>query len=306
MHADPDIPRRPDAPLRLQSLDAAVDLLLERVPGPLHVGAPLGLGKPHRLLNALFTRIEAIPRVRCTSTPRCRWIRRARRTGWRGASCGRSSRATSATTSRAWPTCRRCSRDALPAHVRVEEFYLQSGALLGSTQAQRRYASLNYTHVARALAERGINVVRAEGGRVSPMARRLSLSCNTDLTFDLLDAILRRCGRPRPLMVAEVDPRTALDRMAARRWMRTSSTSWSSPPGPYPQLFALPRQPVNDADYAIGFYASTLVRDGGTLQIGIGALADALCHALALRHTDNAAYRRVLRALDPGSHASPR
>jgi acyl-CoA hydrolase len=33
------------------------------------------------------------------------------------------------------------------------------------------------------------------------------------------------------------------------------------------------------------------------LQIGIGALADALCHALVLRHVDNAAYRRVLRAL---------
>jgi acyl-CoA hydrolase len=36
---------------------------------------------------------------------------------------------------------------------------------------------------------------------------------------------------------------------------------------------------------AIGLHASTLVRDGGTLQIGIGALSDALCHALVLRHT---------------------
>ena len=81
--------------------------------------------------------------------------------------------------------------------------------------------------------------------------------------------------------------------------------SWSTPPGPYPQLFALPRQPVSDADYAIGFYASALVRDGGTLQIGIGALADALCHALVLRHTDNAAYRRVLQALDPELERHP-
>ncbi|RZA28462.1 MAG: acetyl-CoA hydrolase, partial [Lysobacteraceae bacterium] len=64
-------------------------------------------------------------------------------------------------------------------------------------------------------------------------------------------------------------------------------------------LFALPRQPVSDVDYAIGLYASTLVRDGGTLQIGIGALADALSHALALRHTDNERYRQVLHALDP-------
>ncbi|MGO4782010.1 hypothetical protein AB4084_41630, partial [Lysobacter sp. 2RAB21] len=52
------------------------------------------------------------------------------------------------------------------------------------------------------------------------------------------------------------------------------------------------------------FYASTLVRDGGTLQIGIGTLADALCHALALRHTDNAAYLRVIEALGVGGTAS--
>src|SRR5690606_18705182 len=78
-----------------------------------------------------------------------------------------------------------------------------------------------------------------------------------------------------------------------------------APPPPYPKLFALPREPVGDAEHAIGLYASALVRDGGTLQIGIGALSDALCHALALRHTDNAAYRRVLAALDPGLASHP-
>jgi acyl-CoA hydrolase len=62
---------------------------------------------------------------------------------------------------------------------------------------------------------------------------------------------------------------------------------------------------VSDADYAIGLYASTLVRDGGTLQIGIGSLADALCHALVLRHTRNDVYRALLEALCPGLASSP-
>ena len=102
----------------------------------------------------------------------------------------------------------------------------------------------------------------------------------------------RALGLPRPLLVAEVDPELP--------WLGGTAAVDASffdlvvtPPGPYPKLFALPRQPVSDADYAIGFYASTLVRDGGTLQIGIGALADALCHALVLRHTDNAATARA-------------
>jgi acyl-CoA hydrolase len=186
--------------------------------------------------------------------------------------------------------------DTLPAHIEVEEFYLQSGALLRSRQAQRRYTSLNYTHVARAIAERGVNCVLQKVA-ANADGTRLSLSSNTDLTFDAIDAILA-LGRPRPLLVAEIDPELP--------WIENGAAVdvdffdlIVAPPGPYPKLFALPRQPVADAEFAIGFYASALVRDGGTLQIGIGALADALCHALVLRHTDNAAYRRVLQALDP-------
>ncbi len=42
---------------------------------------------------------------------------------------------------------------------------------------------------------------------------------------------------------------------------------------------------------------SALVRDGGTLQIGIGALSDALVHALLLRQRNADAYRSVLAAI---------
>src|SRR5690606_38347476 len=71
-------------------------------------------------------------------------------------------------------------------------------------------------------------------------------------------------------------------------------------PDDAPPPFALPRGAVSDADYAIGLYASALVRDGGTLQIGIGTLADALAHGLILRHTRNDEYRALLEQLEPG------
>jgi len=193
-------------------------------------------------------------------------------------------------------------RDALPANITVEEFYLQSGALLNSSQAQRHYASLDYTHVARALGDRGVNCI-VQKVAVNADGTRLSLSSNTDLTFDAVDAIVA-AGLPRPLLVAEIDPQLPwLGGVAAVEMDFFDIVI--APPGPYPQLFGLPRQPVGDADYAIGLYASALVRDGGTLQIGIGALSDALCHALVLRHTDNATYRRVLQALDPELERHP-
>jgi hypothetical protein len=68
---------------------------------------------------------------------------------------------------------------------------------------------------------------------------------------------------------------------------------------PAHKLFALPREPVVDHEYAIGLHASALVRDGGTLQIGIGALSDALVYALIQRHRHNEDYRRALRAVQP-------
>ena len=291
---------RPE-PTYLTSLDAAVDLLLARVDGPLHVVAPLALGKPHRLLNTLYARIEADP-------SRALHLYTALSLDPPGAGKGLQARFLKPFLQRHFGDdyprlgyVQALKRDALPVNIVVEEFYLQSGALLDSPPAQQRYASLNYTHVARALADRGVNVlvqkVARDPNAAGDAGARLSLSCNTDLTADAVEAIVAR-GLPRPLLIAEIDP--LLPWLGGQAAVEAGYFDVVvSPPGPYPKLFALPRQPVSDADYAIGFHASALVRDGGTLQIGIGALADALCHALALRHTDNAAYRRVLAALDP-------
>jgi acyl-CoA hydrolase len=286
----------------IDSLDLAVDRLLARIPGPLHLGAPLGIGKPHRFLNALYGRIERDP-------SRSLHLYTALSLDPPSGASDLERRFLAPFVSRFYGEdfprlvyVAAQKRDALPANISVEEFYLQSGALLQSRQAQRRHASLNYTHVARALADRHVNCI-VQKVAMNADGTRVSLSSNTDLTFDAIDAILK-AGQPRPLMVAEIDPHLPwLDGTAA-----VDATFFDlviAPPPPYPPLFGLPRQPVGDADYAIGFYASTLVRDGGTLQIGIGALADALCHALALRHTDNAAYRRVLDALDPDIAAHP-
>jgi len=289
-------------PQRFESLDAAVEAMLARIDGPLKVGAPLGLGKPHRLLNALYARIERDP-----SRPLQLYTALSLDPPTAGSEL--EARFLDPFVDRiygkdfprlAYVAAQK--RDALPAHVEVEEFYMQSGALLHSAQAQRRYASLNYTHVAAALADRGMNAL-VQKVAANADGSRLSLSSNTDLTFDAIDAIVAR-GLPRPLLVAEIDPQLPwLDGVAA-----VDAGFFDivvSPPAPYPSLFALPRQPVGDIDYAIGLYASALVRDVGTLQIGIGALADALSHALVLRHVDNAAYRRALHALDPGIESHP-
>ena len=75
-----------------------------------------------------------------------------------------------------------------------------------------------------------------------------------------------------------------------------------SPQTDFP-LFAPPREPVDLAEYAAGLRVAGIVADGGTLQLGIGALGDAVAQALVLRHRKNAGFRDLLERLDFSSSA---
>jgi len=65
-------------------------------------------------------------------------------------------------------------------------------------------------------------------------------------------------------------------------------------PDHYFRLFSAPKLAVTSRDYMIGLYASALIKDGGTLQIGIGSLGDALCYGLQLRQQHNDRYKTIL------------
>lgn len=279
------------------SLEEAVTALLERTSCQIVLAAPLGLGKPHRLLNAIY---EAVEKNKSSSLA----IYSALSLTPPKAGSDLEKRFLQPFLDRHFgtdfPSLRYATaqrRSALPENISVQEFYMQSGGLLNSSQAQQSYNSLNYTHVARAVAEKNINVLVQKVAR-EPNGSRLSLSCNPDLTFDLLDEI-KYLGKPRPLLIAEIDSQLP--------WIGGTAAVDQDYfdivlelPEPAPKLFALPRQAVTDPEYAIGLRASALIKDGGTLQIGIGSLSDALCHALILRHRNNAEYRNMLDKLAPG------
>jgi len=128
-----------------ESLDAAVDRILGRGRDHLVLAAPLGLGKPNHLLNAIYARIKSDPSRRLTiytalsldpPAPGSDLERRflapflARQFG---ADYPRLDYVVDLKANR------------LPENVRIQEFYFQSGAMLHSSRAQRDYASINYT-----------------------------------------------------------------------------------------------------------------------------------------------------------------
>jgi acyl-CoA hydrolase len=285
---------------RPAAIERAVDAVFAS-DGPIVIAAPLGLGKSNALMNAIY--------ARAVDSGRGLHIATALSLNPPRPSSDLERRFLAPFLERHFGTDypRLAYADdrqhgTLPANVTIEEFYLQSGALLRNAHAQRHYNSLNYTHVARAVAERGVTAIVQLVAR-DPASGRLSLSCNPDLTLDLLDEIAA-LGRPRPLLLAEVHP--DLPYMDATAAVDADTFDHVIEPAhPAHQLFALPRKPVSDPEYAIGFLASTLVRDGGSLQIGIGALSDALTHALVMRQTRNADYRRIVHALWPQVESSP-
>lgn len=287
------------------TIESAIERILQRGGTRIAVATPLGLGKPNHLLNALYRRVKADPSrhlklytALSLDLPEAGSELERRFLGpflerQFGADYPRLDYVAD------------LKADRLPPNVQVEEFYFQSGAMMHSAQAQRGYASANYTHVARDIAEHAglhaiVQLVAAQG---EGDGARYSLSCNPDLTLDALEAIAARGGQ-RPLMIGIVHPDLPFLGGAAEV-APDFFDALVDGARPHQPLFALPRNAVDLAEYAIGLHASTLVRDGGTLQIGIGALSDAIVQILLMRHQRNDDYRAAVAALGGDGAGTP-
>lgn len=185
---------------------------------------------------------------------------------------------------------------ALPPNVRVIEFFVEPGSALGVPSAQRDHLSANYTHVARDLAGLGVNVLaqlvaRRPGTGPEP---RLSLGSNPDVTLDLLPHFA--ASRARGEAVATIGVvHGQMPYMPGSAEVPTATFDLLLEHERYERaLFCPPNPQLASAEHAIGLHVSALVADGGTLQIGIGGLGDAVCYALLLRHQQNAAWRQAL------------
>lgn len=260
------------------------DDLVDQLKGDIVLGLPLGLGKACHLANALVARALADPSVKLRifsaltlepPSPKSDLERRfldpviARTMG--------------GYPKLAYADLQR--RDALPPNITVDEFFFQAGTRLTNQSAQRSYIAANYTHAASYLLDRGVNLLAQ---LVARREDRISLSCNTDITLDLLAA--KRRGLTKFLLAAQVSEELPFMPGEGDLAMEACSHILEGPAVQFP-LFGPPKEPITDAHYAIGFHAAGLVRDGGTVQMGIGSTSDAVAQALIVRHREPEAPR---------------
>ncbi|AEJ15645.1 MULTISPECIES: acetyl-CoA hydrolase/transferase C-terminal domain-containing protein [Pseudomonas] len=285
--------------MHLCSIDQAVEQVLSRLPAHIHMGLPLGLGKPNAFVNALYARIRELPERRLT-------IYTALSLGRPPLGDGLQRRFLEPFVERVFADYEELTyladlrNDSLPPNIQVEQFFMQPGSLLHSDSAQQSYISSNYSLAARDINAKGLNLIAQLVAATPERPVHLSLACNPDITLDLLPMIAkRRAAGETILMLGQVH--AELPYMPGDAELPIDTFDLLIDTAEQRRLFSTPNMPVNTQDHCIGLHASSLVRDGGTLQIGIGAMGDAVAAALLARQGDNAGYRAVLDALGVGS-----
>jgi hypothetical protein len=278
--------------------EAIAEDIIRDVGTNLVVGLPLGLGKANHVINALYARAAADRSINLTffsaltlEKPKPASLLEKRFIGpVIDRLFGRYPDLIYADALHA---------GALPPNIQVIEFFFLAGKWLRVPYSQQHYISANYTHASSYLLSRGLNVVtQLVARRVVDGVARYSLSCNTDTTLDILRA--RAEGRASFKLIGQVNSELPFMPGLGDLPGDEFSAVLDGPATDFP-LFAPPAEPISDTKYAIGLHAAGLVPDGGTLQIGIGQVGDALAQGLIVRHRDNSQFHAVMKRLAPGS-----
>ena len=263
--------------VHVDTVEECVERTIGAVGPKLVLGAPLGLGKPIQLINAFYRRVASDPELSLHI--------------YTALSLEKPVPGSHIEEGLAGPILKRLFGDfedldfmkairagGLPGNIEVSELYFKAGSMKSVPMAQQNYVSSNYTHIVRDMRALGVNVwVQMVAFREAEQGMTLSLSSNSDITLEIVEKAAQQPDRPlvtiaqlhpdMPYMEHDAEVEEDFFQLVVRN------------PTYDKTLFAVPNAAVPLQDYAAGIHASSLIADGGTLQIGIGSLGDAIARA---------------------------
>ncbi len=277
--------------MKTTTINECIDHILTTVGKDLKLGLPLGLGKPNEFVNALYARAKSDSSIKLTIYTALSLERPKDEVGLKGAFINPIlKRVFDGYLELDYMKALRSRR--LPSNIRIHEFFFKSGSMLGNDNAQQNYLSSNYTHVCRDLNQAGINVLaQMISSRTINGTREFSLGCNPEISLDLIPLLKMRPTKDY-VVIGQVN--NNLPFMTNSAMVDPLEFDYIiDPEGETSRLFSVPNMPVQAADYMIGLYCSALIADGGTLQIGIGSLGDAIAQCCIMRHQHNDAFKQI-------------
>jgi len=282
--------------MRHDNPEFIIDKIIDKVGKNLVVGTPLAVGKPNHLLNVLYNRAKINPDLNVKiftaltlDKPKGKSLLEKRFFE---------------------PLAERVFGDypdldyeqdrqagTLPPNVEVLEFYFPAGRLLHNDYAQQNYICSNYTHVARDMIDAGVNVLLQMVSKGTFEGKECySLSSNPDVTLDLIRLMQKRYSNDGTLFALAAQVNQNLPFMYGDALVNRGTFDFVLVNADLEyRIFGPPKMAVSDRDFLIGLYISTLIRDGGELQVGIGAIGDAMVYSLLLRHRQNDVYQELLK-----------
>ena len=183
----------------------------------------------------------------------------------------------------------------LPKNVEIYEIFCKAGANLNNPHYQMHHISSNYTHCARDAVNFGVNVVgQLISVREMNGKKMYSMACNTDICPEIFQKLkIQRENGAKIAIIGEANVKMPFMYGDAVVSADTYDIILQGDQFNY-KLFGAPKDAVALPDHMIGINVSTLIKDGGTIQVGIGALGDAIVAGLIMRNNHNSVYQEVL------------
>jgi len=276
------------------NVEECVDHIVDVFGNDIRIGMPLGLGKPVPLINALYKRAKNNPEISLTiftalSLEKPAWTNELER---------RFMQPFVERVFEGVPDLeymKDLRGEGVPGNITIHEIFCKAGAYVNDPKMQQNYMNTNYTHVVRDCTTNNNKIfAHMIASTENGSGKTYSASCNADNSLETLDEFGKAQARgEKRLRIGMVNAHLPFMYGDAELSPDTFDIIIETEEGNQP-LFNTPRLSIADSDYMIGLHVSTLIKDGGTLQIGIGALGDAIASGLDLRHNNNETYRKLV------------
>jgi len=185
-------------------------------------------------------------------------------------------------------------KNSLPDNVKLYEWMLPPGGFVMHNTGQRIHVAGNFSDAPRDIINKNINLLCHLGATAEIDGKKV-ISCggNSDVISELITWMLKQKDNSERLIMAEINEKVPF--LWGDDIYEPEMYDYIFEGEAFNQMpFCPPKEAISDANHMMGFYSSLLVKDGGTLQVGIGSLGDAITNGILMRHKNNDTYRKLM------------